>query len=62
MLITSISGIRGTIGGAPGEGLTPPDVVKFAKGEWGQQAMEEAFQITRTFVQETAEHPEGGDS
>ncbi|MFB6319763.1 phosphoglucosamine mutase [Saccharicrinis sp. FJH54] len=29
-LIKSISGIRGTIGGAPGEGLTPMDVVKFA--------------------------------
>jgi phosphomannomutase len=29
-LITTISGIRGTIGGKPGEGLTPPDVVKFA--------------------------------
>ena len=28
-LITSISGIRGTIGGASGEGLTPIDVVKF---------------------------------
>ncbi|HEY9559644.1 MAG TPA: phosphoglucosamine mutase [Anseongella sp.] len=28
-LIKSISGIRGTIGGLPGEGLTPPDVVKF---------------------------------
>lgn len=28
-LIKSISGIRGTIGGKPGEGLTPPDVVKF---------------------------------
>ena len=28
-LIKSISGIRGTIGGAPGEGLTPLDVVKF---------------------------------
>jgi phosphomannomutase len=28
-LITSISGIRGTIGGKPGENLTPPDVVKF---------------------------------
>ncbi len=28
-LIKSISGIRGTIGGAPGEGLTPPDIVKF---------------------------------
>ena len=29
-LIKSISGIRGTIGGVPGEGLTPLDVVKFA--------------------------------
>ncbi len=28
-LIKSISGIRGTIGGVPGEGLTPLDVVKF---------------------------------
>ncbi|UTW62078.1 phosphoglucosamine mutase [bacterium SCSIO 12741] len=35
-LIKSISGIRGTIGGAPGEGLTPPDIVKFASafGTW----------------------------
>jgi phosphomannomutase len=29
-LIKSISGIRGTIGGAPGENLTPLDAVKFA--------------------------------
>jgi phosphomannomutase len=28
-LIKSISGIRGTIGGAPGQGLTPVDIVKF---------------------------------
>ncbi|MBO4371780.1 MAG: phosphoglucosamine mutase, partial [Bacteroidales bacterium] len=28
-LIKSISGIRGTIGGRPGEGLSPIDVVKF---------------------------------
>ena len=35
-LIKSISGIRGTIGGAPGEGLTPIDIVKFsaAFGMW----------------------------
>ncbi len=35
-LIKSISGIRGTIGGKPGEGLTPPDIVKFAAayGTW----------------------------
>jgi len=28
-LITSISGIRGTIGGAPGDALTPIDIVRF---------------------------------
>ena len=28
-LIKSISGIRGTIGGAPGNALTPIDIVKF---------------------------------
>ena len=35
-LIKSISGIRGTIGGKPGDNLTPPDVVKFtaAYGSW----------------------------
>ncbi|MEM8894435.1 MAG: phosphoglucosamine mutase [Bacteroidota bacterium] len=31
-LIKSISGIRGTIGGSPGDSLTPLDVVKFAAG------------------------------
>jgi phosphomannomutase len=35
-LIKSISGIRGTIGGKPGDGLTPFDIVKFtsAYGLW----------------------------
>jgi len=35
-LIKSISGIRGTIGGKPGDALTPLDVVKFAAafGTW----------------------------
>ena len=35
-LIKSISGIRGTIGGKPGESLSPLDVVKYtaAYGEW----------------------------
>jgi phosphomannomutase len=35
-LIKSISGIRGTIGGKPGDGLTPVDTVKFtaAYGSW----------------------------
>ncbi len=28
-LVKSISGIRGTIGGVPGEGLSPLDIVKF---------------------------------
>ena len=42
--------------------LQQADVVKFAKGEWEQNAMEEAFQTTRTFVQETAQHPEGENS
>lgn len=38
-LIKSISGIRGTIGGKPGEGLTPIDVVKFtaAYATWAQE-------------------------
>lgn len=35
-LIKSISGIRGTIGGKPGDGLSPVDVVKYAAayGQW----------------------------
>ncbi|MEJ7693975.1 phosphoglucosamine mutase, partial [Daejeonella sp.] len=35
-LIKSISGIRGTIGGIAGDGLTPPDIIKFtaAYGRW----------------------------
>ncbi|WP_461453011.1 phosphoglucosamine mutase [Mucilaginibacter sp.] len=38
-LIKSISGIRGTIGGAAGDGLTPVDIVKFtsAFGTWAMQ-------------------------
>lgn len=38
-LITSISGIRGTIGGKAGENLTPLDIVKFtsAYGQWIKQ-------------------------
>jgi phosphomannomutase len=39
-LIKSISGIRGTIGGKPGDGLTPLDIVKFsaAFGSWVKAA------------------------
>ena len=35
-LVKSISGIRGTIGGTVGEGLSPIDIVKFTTGyaEW----------------------------
>jgi phosphomannomutase len=35
-LIKSISGIRGTIGGKPGDSFSPPDIVKYtsAYGEW----------------------------
>ncbi|MGV3507749.1 MAG: phosphoglucosamine mutase [Sphingobacteriaceae bacterium] len=38
-LIKSISGIRGTIGGTPGNGLTPVDILKFtaAFGKWTMQ-------------------------
>ena len=38
-LIKSISGIRGTIGGKPGEGLSPLDLVKFAAAyaTWAKQ-------------------------
>lgn len=38
-LIKSISGIRGTIGGATGDNLTPPDIVRFvsAYGTWLRQ-------------------------
>lgn len=38
-LIKSISGIRGTIGGLPGDGLTPIDVVKFtaAYAVWAKE-------------------------
>lgn len=38
-LITSISGIRGTLGGQSGEGLSPVDIMKFsiAYGQWLQE-------------------------
>ncbi|TVR73353.1 MAG: phosphoglucosamine mutase [Marinilabiliales bacterium] len=37
-LIRSISGIRGTIGGSPGEGLTPQDIVMYTSA-WGSWLM-----------------------
>lgn len=47
-LIKSISGIRGTIGGKPGENLTPIDTVKFvaAYGSWiKQQRQKENYRV-----------------
>ncbi|AYD48630.1 phosphoglucosamine mutase [Arachidicoccus soli] len=46
-LIKSISGIRGTIGGKPGETLSPLDVVKFtaAYGTWIKQNSNENYKI-----------------
>lgn len=47
-LIKSISGIRGTIGGKPGENLTPIDTVKFAAayGSWiKQQRQKENYRV-----------------
>ena len=46
-LIKSISGIRGTIGGMAGEGLTPLDIVKFsaAFGEWVRQKEQQSSDI-----------------
>ena len=41
-LIKSISGIRGTIGGAPGEGLSPLDIVKFTAAYATFKTYEEA--------------------
>ena len=46
-LIKSISGIRGTIGGKPGESLTPVDIVKFsaAFGTWIKSRSKNALNI-----------------
>ena len=44
-LIKSISGLRGTIGGKPGENLTPLDIVKFtsAYGQMIRKSWSETF-------------------
>ncbi len=46
-LIKSISGIRGTIGGKPGDGLSPLDVVKFtsAYAEWLKRQSENKLKV-----------------
>ncbi len=48
-LIKSISGIRGTIGGAPGEGLSPLDIVKF-KAAYATLISRNATGNSRTIV------------
>lgn len=48
-LIKSISGIRGTIGGKPGESLTPTDVVKFTAA-FGYLIKEESDQKRKIVV------------
>ena len=49
-LIKSISGIRGTIGGKPGDSLTPVDIVKFsaAFGTWVKSRNGKKIVIGRT--------------
>jgi phosphomannomutase len=46
-LIKSISGIRGTIGGKPGESLSPVDIVKFAAayGTWAREQNPKSMMI-----------------
>lgn len=46
-LIKSIAGIRGTIGGKPGEALTPVDVVRFtaAYGAWIKTIEQEQYKV-----------------
>ena len=43
-LISSVSGIRGTLGGKTGDNLTPIDVVRFASayGSWILQNVDKA--------------------
>jgi phosphomannomutase len=52
MLIVSISGIRGTIGGQPGQSLTPPDVVRFATGysAWLREEMASSDRRPRVVI------------
>ena len=52
MLIASISGIRGTVGGRAGEGLSPADVVQFASGygAWVLEQRSEASDRTPCVV------------
>ena len=48
-LIKSISGIRGTIGGVPGDGLSPLDVVRFTAA-YARFISENTTRKSRTIV------------
>ena len=52
MLIKSISGIRGTVGGKQGDNLTPSDVVKFtaAYGTWVKQQIANSKKKTKIVI------------
>ncbi len=51
-LIKSISGIRGTIGGAPGDNLSPLDVVRFtaAYGSWLKESLNDGTSLRKKVV------------
>ena len=55
-LIKSISGIRGTIGGPAGNGLTPLDTVKFASayGTWVKQNSKKSKALHLVFLLPTS--------
>jgi phosphomannomutase len=51
-LIKSISGIRGTIGGVPGDNLSPLDVVRFtaAYGSWLKESLNDGTSLRKKVV------------
>lgn len=51
-LIKSISGIRGTIGGVPGDNLSPLDVVRFtaAYGSWLKESLNDGISLRKKVV------------
>ena len=51
-LIKSISGIRGTIGGIPGDNLSPLDVVRFtaAYGSWLKESLNDGSSVRKKVV------------
>ena len=53
-LVISISGIRGTIGGRPSEGLTPIDTVQFASAYASWLIQDSAAELLRAGGLDTA--------